>query len=903
MTRRIAVGQAHQNDTTKYYINGSPVTFTNTKRMFKSIGLNIDHPETFFVQQGKITKIVNFKPTEVLEMLMESAGVAFYKEVAGQSRLIMRDKADKLGVTHERMKANFGPRLKLLEKERAKAAEFEYLNREIEKLAHLLARATRYSNLKTIATHRHHLADCEADLRDLRKLKKQHENEIDQLTRAHVSKSNMAQIDNINKEIADRQAKISTIDKNLSAQVCDLKNERKKLDSKTQEIQKLKQRKVQCQSKISEAQVRAEMGRRALAQLEKKLKDLGEEKNEIAVKMSSKDSNSEATAPLDQRLKTLQNDLLRARDQEANDKRTLKQLEEELLRGQRGMDSLEEEVRQYEKEMGDLRQSLQKAPQIDREINQLESNELRPLKKQLQELEDQEKAFREGCRAHNIKPEEFNVDFRVDSHNQNPYPDFNRSSVYGRALRLIKVESRFIKAMEAGSGGKLMNIVVESSDTVKQLLNKKCLDYFAVFMPLDQLRVPAIPDQVIEEARKRAKQFDSSLYLPSSKEVSEPVDPKFKMVQEYIAAQFLICDSLDAANAICNNGKFSVRVVTLDGDVFDPSGLVTGGHNHHRETLFTKWHKFKDLRAHILENKGDPKRPTLSRVELTQLIDKHHSALEELQGHKADLVHKAEKLERLGAKVKELTSGGTAQTVDDVKKKIEIFKAKIGEDKAACENIEADIKTTINFIATIRKGGDVAQLLRDKLKSLEAEAAKASQLHKRELSSLSEHEASIQKEQGDFDSLSQKVRDEEDSVVKLKALVEERAKFVANEEREIRSIEVATNHQTEIADLKAHLLEVQEKHTEKEHEKSEAIKKLEKAEGEIARLKQNLDKYSEEIHSAKAVLGTYSEGRRGLTQTKSRPSSRSPSSKAWRPRASLRSSARRKTSTSSWSGR
>src|SRR3990167_491123 len=77
VTRKIA-----QQDKTKYYINGVSVTHTAETRMFKSIGLNIDRPETFFVQQGKITKIVNFKPTEALEMLLEAAGVAYYREVA-----------------------------------------------------------------------------------------------------------------------------------------------------------------------------------------------------------------------------------------------------------------------------------------------------------------------------------------------------------------------------------------------------------------------------------------------------------------------------------------------------------------------------------------------------------------------------------------------------------------------------------------------------------------------------------------------------------------------------------------------------------------------------------------------------------------------------------------------------
>ncbi len=49
--------------------------------MFKSIGLNIDNYNTFYIKQGKIMSIVNFNAVELMSFIEEAAGVNFYNVV------------------------------------------------------------------------------------------------------------------------------------------------------------------------------------------------------------------------------------------------------------------------------------------------------------------------------------------------------------------------------------------------------------------------------------------------------------------------------------------------------------------------------------------------------------------------------------------------------------------------------------------------------------------------------------------------------------------------------------------------------------------------------------------------------------------------------------------------------
>lgn len=381
--------------------------------MFKSIGLNIDHPETFFVQQGKITKIVNFKPLEILEMLMESAGVAYYKEIVGQTITIMKDKSDKLQLTHERMQANFGPKLKLLDKERSKIAEYEALNSDIEKSMILLVKASRYQGLKMIKSHRQQLIDCEKTMSNLKMMKRQYELELDGLNGKTENNRDNKEIESIKSQIESKEKDISKTNMIMNGGKNDINIENKKLDNRNQDVQRLKKKKIESNSKISEAELIIEMSRRSLEQIEKKLRDIGEEKNELIVKISSSNLNKESTEPLEQRIKKLQNELLRVKDMKESDTMNMKQLQDELKQGEQGVKNVEIDIQNYEKEIKGLERYMERITELEREINQIESNEIRPLKKQLVDTEGIEKSFKDKCRENNIRPDDFTIEYRV----------------------------------------------------------------------------------------------------------------------------------------------------------------------------------------------------------------------------------------------------------------------------------------------------------------------------------------------------------------------------------------------------------------------------------------------------------------------------------------------------------
>lgn len=73
VTRQVVVGGRN-----KYLINGCNATNTRVYDLFRSVQLNVNNPH-FLIMQGRITKVLNMKPAEILSMIEEAAGTGMYE--------------------------------------------------------------------------------------------------------------------------------------------------------------------------------------------------------------------------------------------------------------------------------------------------------------------------------------------------------------------------------------------------------------------------------------------------------------------------------------------------------------------------------------------------------------------------------------------------------------------------------------------------------------------------------------------------------------------------------------------------------------------------------------------------------------------------------------------------------
>ena len=101
--------------------------------LFQSVQLNINNPH-FLIMQGRITKVLNMKPPEILAMIEEAAGTRMFEEKKDKALKTIAKKDQKLQEISDLMENDIAPKLDKLKKEKADFMNFQKIEGEVERL-------------------------------------------------------------------------------------------------------------------------------------------------------------------------------------------------------------------------------------------------------------------------------------------------------------------------------------------------------------------------------------------------------------------------------------------------------------------------------------------------------------------------------------------------------------------------------------------------------------------------------------------------------------------------------------------------------------------------------------------------------------------------------------------------
>lgn len=394
-----------------------------------------------------------------------------------------------------------------------------------------------------------------------------------------------------------------------------------------------------------------------------------------------------------------------------------------------------------------------------------------------------------------------------------PVRGFDRSKVKGLVAKLIKVkDSKNATALEVVAGGKLYQVVVDEAITGKALLDRGKLERRVTIIPLDKIN----PRQVSGSACDRASSIAGSLQSTAQPAIElVGFDEEVRSAVEYVFGSTIIVDGMKAANQICDATK--TRTVTLEGDVYDPSGTISGGSKNQLGTTLAKLTQLteatKDLhekqaaltaatakldsmraesasyeklstRLELAEAELEAVDKHLSQTSFGMLAEKRDSMTKELRDMEEELVkmekEKDEKwglYEELKEKEAELTQQREHRLVaieEAVKKaKIDVAaKTKYAREVRICFVVAAYAESSIPVLLPcsffpVQQAQSQSQTQSLELESLEAEvlaAEEAVQAAKVALDEATEEEAEIQMKVGQVRSLYEDAKAELDEL-------------------------------------------------------------------------------------------------------------------------------------------
>lgn len=740
VTRQIVVGGKN-----KYLVNSHNATNKVVENLFQSVQLNVNNPH-FLIMQGQITKVLNMKPPEILALIEETAGTRMFEDRRGKALNTMEKKDKKMEEIEALRKEIIEPKLSTLRQERSQFMEFKRSETEIDNLRKVLIAFDFFNKSRQLSNLQNEIKNLEKEKRtneseeiELKEQVKILEKELDSLKK---QKTQACEGDKIKAfEEAAREAANCTT--RLETQI---ELQRNLLTAALKETEKLVKR-----SKKEE---------KSKSDLENKLKDL---QGKLLTFRKEHDQVAEEVKQTEELLQSLETGVAISEDGQAETGygKLLRELRSKLSEcaltvkdSELKLSSIDDELKEINPKVAkftkDSQGTIQKLNSLRQEIDNLSANIKKcekdskeekvrydSLQMKRQELERKISEYREvidQCRG-----KVSHVSFKYSD----PTPNFDRSKVKGLVAELIRLDSqvasKYSSALEIAAGGKLYNVVVESDVVAGQLLDKGKLQKRVTIIPLNKIVPKVIGADKIRKAQSLApgRVHPALELVGSSQEVEQAI--------RYVFGGTFICDDSEAANAVAFDNSVSSRAVTVDGDVYEPSGTLTGGSR---------------------QNNGSAILEALTRYKEAQ--ERLSGVEEELQEVKNEISKLQKSIDSLTAQNEKLSLLQHEQSMlqrqfeQNAQGKLLARKERLEQEKSGIEEIHKDkLAEKLNFEESIRQAqreaDDFAANRTDKLKSLHSALSRAKSTLQKESEKLARAERDVDTNLADLSVLNDQI--------------------------------------------------------------------------------------------------------------------------------------------------
>ena len=568
VTRRI-----FRNGESGYFINKAPCRLKDIQELFMDTGIGKDGYS--IIGQGKIDDILSNKSEDRRNIFEEAAGIVKYRARKTESeKKLEQTKLNLLRINDilAEIEANIGP----LKNQAEKAKKYLSLREELKSIEIGLF-------IYNIDTYK---VKIEELVKDIDIINSQKEDEESRLSVLQNLKENLkTELEEIISKIEETQnlgfeseKKIEQINSDINVQKTKIENNNQNSDTYLKEIEELKKRNAEI---LEEKENRINKKDNLLANREKFVLELEEKENklqeltsklskeevEIEEKKKQVEKNTEAKYENREAINTLEvnNENLNKRSKTVKNEiqETISKLDEKrMLKSDllKTFNEKESKRNECQKRLEDIKVKREEAnakiTEFENKINNL-TQEYRikdSKQKFLQEMEKEKEGYSRAVKSVLTQCE-------VDS-------NLNKG-VRGVLASLITVPEEYQLAVETVLGQTLQNIVTETEEDAKKLieyLRKNNLGR-ASFLPITSVKGKNL-NKLITNGTQGVIGVASKLIK---------TDKKYEEIISNLLGKTVIVNDMDTAIVIAKQNKYSFRIVTLKGDIINPSGAISGG--------------------------------------------------------------------------------------------------------------------------------------------------------------------------------------------------------------------------------------------------------------------------------------------------------------------------------------
>jgi structural maintenance of chromosome 2 len=599
VTRQIVIGGKN-----KYMINGHTVQQTQISNLFHSVQLNVNNPH-FLIMQGRVTKVLNMKPPEILSMIEEAAGTRMFETKKQASLKTLEKKQAKVDEITKCLENEITPTLESLRNERLDYHKYQKNAMEYERLHRFIIAFEYYDHEKKLLTNESY----HVELKD----------EMLSLEETIIEKN--TEIKTISLEINEI---IKKRDNEMENEIMKLKKEETVLSKDVVKVNTFlsnHNEQVNNEEEVNKSIVKSMISNEKTHFLKTKQLDL------LNVEILEKEKNTKEMEEKSTKMKNQYSDYFAGKTDE-NTTELLSQNEQILTWEKHERETLsklstnEQNYSFHQKKLIDFNKkhpvntssatssssssSYNEIVKENEKLSFLISDKLKSLKefssiesKQI-DLSLQLSTLSSSVSSSSSQYDQLSASLsaRLAFDYISPEKNFDRSSrVYGMIAELFTMKAKNLSiALEVIAGGKLHQIVVDNERTAALLIEKGKLKKRTTFLPLSKLSSHVISVDKLRKAKELAKSLEGINGNAFSPLEMISYDNKVAKAMELVFGNVIICSSSNIAKTIAFHRDLQVKTVTLEGDFYDPSGIVTGGSSTSLGSLLSKIADFQEMK-------------------------------------------------------------------------------------------------------------------------------------------------------------------------------------------------------------------------------------------------------------------------------------------------------------------
>lgn len=589
----------YRSGDSEYYINKQSARLRDINEMFMDTGLGREGYSN--IGQGRIDEILSLKSADRREIFEEAAGISKYRhrkeeterKLAHTEENLLRigDKVSELELQLEPLKAQSEKAKKYLElKDELKGVEVAVWLDTLDKLSAAAKKAEEdYASASFVLQQAHD--DLDALYRQAEELGdtlRQRDNELETVRlKVNMLSATHQQLEG---QMAVLQGNVENNNGNIARIEEELKGQEDRSGGIVTQI-------GQAQSRIEEIEATLSGKRRELEELQQQLAAMTANAQGITkrfLELRSKESSLAADiAGRQADVRGLEDSMVQTRDR-------LEQLSSDLAAGAARHHEAQTNLDRCRKELQKAREDVTAANNTIAGYTLRQNTRvkrLEELQKTLRELTSQLDAVTAKARVFRAMERDF------ESYNKAVRMVMQEArrgalrNVHGPVSRLIRTEDSYTVAIEIALGAAMQQIVVGNEQDGKAAIAylKRTGGGRATFLPLSTIQGRQLQENGLEDCRGFV---GIAARLVSS-------DPQYQGIVDNLLARTVIVQDMDAAIHMSQKYRGRFKIVTLDGQVMNPGGSMTGGSVNKDAGILSRANELEKLTAQEKELQQD----------------------------------------------------------------------------------------------------------------------------------------------------------------------------------------------------------------------------------------------------------------------------------------------------------